>query len=160
MKSEPLIRSYEYTAEVIRQQVSEVSLRESLIQPFTGGHSINWLLGHIVSSRSFPLKLLGEAQVWDEKARARYRDGSSPVGAEGPGVLPIDELTTLFEASQIRLIAGLRKTTAEQLGKPSGFGENTVFDSLLYFHFHETYHVGQMTIVAELLGKRAKYLRS
>ena len=118
----------------------------ALIQPYGGGHSINWLLGHILSSRSFPLKLLGEAQVWAEASRARYRDGSSPIGAEGPGILPAQELMALFEVSQIRLVAGLGRTSAEQLGKPSGYAGNTVLDSLLYFHFHETYHVGQMTM--------------
>ncbi len=160
MKSKPLITGFEYTADIIRQQVSEFTPRETLIQPYAGSHSINWLLGHILSSRSFPLKLLGEEQIWNEEARARYRDGSNPIGAEEPGVLPVYELMALFDACQNRLIAGLSRITGEQLANPSGFAENTVFDSLLYFHFHETYHVGQMTMIAELLGKRAKYLRS
>lgn len=160
MKSKPLITGFEYTADIIRQQASEFTTRETLVQPYAGSHSINWLLGHILSSRSFPLKLLGEAQVWDEDARARYGDGSNPIGAEESGVLPVPELMALFETSQRRLIAGLSRITGEQLANPSGFRENTVLDSLLYFHFHETYHVGQMTMIAELLGKRAKYLRS
>lgn len=160
MNSKPMIKSFEYTAEIIRQQVSAFTPSESLIQPYGGSHSINWLLGHILSSRSFPLKLLGEAQVWDEKSRARYRDGSSPIGAAGPGVLPVQELMALFEVSQNRLVAGLGRATAERLGESSGYAKNTVLDSLLYFHFHETYHVGQMTVIAELLGKPAKYLRS
>ena len=159
MNSEILIRSFEYTAEVISQQMAEITSLESLIQPIAGGHSTNWLLGHIVSSRSFPLKLAGESQVWDDKTRARYRDGSSPIGSDGPGVLPLDELVALFELSQRRLVAGLRNTDSQDLFQPSGYANNTVLDSLLYFHFHETYHVGQITIVAELLGKRAKYLR-
>lgn len=160
MNSEPLIQSFEYTAEVIRQQVSAFTPSESLTQPYGGSHSINWLLGHILSSRSFPLNLLGEAQVWEEKSRARYRDGSSPIGAEGPGVIPVQELMALFEVSQKRLVTGLGRVSAERLGAPSGYAGNTVLDSLLYFHFHETYHVGQMTVIAELLGKPAQYLRS
>lgn len=28
----------------------------------------------------------------------------------------------------------------------------------LYFHFHESYHVGQMTMIAELLGRQAAYV--
>ena len=160
MNSETLIRCFEYNADIIRQQVSEISVGESLTQPFAGSHSINWLLGHIVSSRSVPLTLVGAAQVWSEAARARYRDGSRPIGAEGLGVLPIDELTALFEMSQRMLINGLSASSAKDLCKPSGYADNTVLDSLLYFHFHETYHIGQMTMIAELLGKRAKYLRS
>ena len=65
-----LAKGFEYTAEIIRNQVSEIGPREALIQPFADSHSVNWLLGHIVSSRSFPLKLLRQAPVWGEEARA------------------------------------------------------------------------------------------
>lgn len=159
MRRRSLSKCYEYTADVIRQQMAEFDMQESLIQPYAGGHSINWLLGHIVSARSFPLRLLGQDEVWDEETRARYRNGSKPIGAGCPGVLHIDELKSLFESSQNRLIAGLDAMTNDRLDKPSGYQTNTVSESLLYFHFHETYHVGQLTIIAELLGKRAKYLR-
>ena len=108
MNSEVLMRSYVYTAEVIRLQMSEISLAESLIQPLAGGHSMNWLPGHIVSSRSFPLKLAGESHVWNDKTRARYHDGSSPIAAHGRGVLPVDAMMALFELSQRRFVAGLR----------------------------------------------------
>lgn len=155
-----LAKGFEYTAEVIRKQVSEISPREALIQPYGESHSVNWLLGHIVSSRSTPLILLNQAQVWDEGTRARYRDGSEPIGAAAPDVLPIDRLMNLFEWSQSRLIAGINEMTDFQLMESSGYGQNTVLDSLLYFQFHETYHVGQMTLIAELLGRRAKYLGS
>lgn len=160
MKSASLVKSYEYTAAVIRRQVAEIGARESTIQPYAGSHSINWLLGHIVSSRSFPLKLAGQAPVWGEDARARYRDGSEAIGAASEGVLPLDELSALLDASQSRLIAGLSAMSGEQLTMPAGYGDNSVFESFLYFHFHESYHVGQMTVIAELLGKRAKYLAS
>ena len=153
-----LAKGFEYTAEIIRKQVSEISPRESLIQPFAGSHSVNWLLGHIVSSRSTPLKLLNQAQLWEEEIRARYRDGSEPIGAAAPGVLPIDRLMHMFELSQSRILVGLDEMTGDRLFESSGYAQNTVLDSLLYFYFHETYHVGQLTIIAELLGKRAKYL--
>ncbi len=46
------------------------------------------------------------------------------------------------------------------LSAAGGFENNSVCESLLYFHFHETYHVGQMTMIAELLGRSAKYVIS
>ena len=91
--------------------MSEISPREALIQPFADCHSVNWLLGHIVSSRSTPLKLLNQAQVWDEETRARYRDRSEPINATASEVLPIKGLMTLFECSQSRLNAGLNEIT-------------------------------------------------
>ncbi len=155
-----LVKGFDYSAEVTRKQVSEISRREALIQPFADCHSVIWLLVHIVSSRSTPLKLLNQAQVWDEETRSRYRDGSEHINATTPEVAPIERLMSLFECSQSRIIAGLNGITVFQLMESSGYAQNTVLDSLLYFHFHETYHVGQLTIIAESLGKRAKYLDS
>ncbi len=158
MNSNALIKSFEYTADIIRQQAAEISHEESLRQPVSEGHSANWLLGHIVSARSFPLRYVGASPVWSDEDRARYRDGSPPIGADGPGVFDFRTLLEYFDISQRRLLAGLSKMSAESLSAPSGYTANTVFESLLYFHFHETYHVGQLTMVAEALGKRAKYV--
>lgn len=158
MNGNALIKSFEYTADIIRQQVAEFSHEESLRQPISGGLSANWLLGHIVSARAFPLDFVGADPVWSDRERARYRNGSPPIGADGPGVLEFEKLLKCFDLSQSRLLAGLSTIGADELNAPSGYAANTVFESLLYFHFHETYHVGQLTMVAEALGKRAKYL--
>ena len=149
---------FAYTADVIGQQLSEISHEESLRQPNAGGHSVNWLIGHIVSSRSGPLSHVGAPPVWSEAARRRYRNGSPPIGAPGPGVLELVELIRLFELSQDRLVDGLRRLTDADMAQASGYGENSLADSLLYFYFHECYHVGQLTMLAEWLGKSAKYL--
>lgn len=140
-----LVKGLDYSAEVTRKQVSEISRREALIQPFADCHSVNWLLGHIVSSRSAPLKLLNQAEVWDEETHARYRDGSEHINATASNVGPIERLLSLFECSQCsqsRIIAGLNGITVFQLMESSGYAQNTVLDSLLYFHFHETYPSG------------------
>lgn len=160
MQSTHLAKSFAYTADVLWQQLSEVSHEESLRQPIAGGYSINWLTGHIVSSRSTPLMHVGAEPVWSEAARERYRDGSLPIGAQGLGVLRLQELIHLFERSQDRLIAGLHQLSDAELAHASGYGNNTLAESLLYFHFHEAYHVGQLTMVAESLGKSAKYISS
>ncbi|MYD11383.1 MAG: DinB family protein [Chloroflexi bacterium] len=160
MQASFLAKSFAYTADVLRAQVSELSHDESLRQLVAGGHSINWLTGHIVSSRSTPLRRVGAEPVWSEAARKRYRNGSPPIGAEGPGVLPLPELIRLFERSQERLNAGLLRLSVADLARLSGYGKNTVAESLFYFHFHEAYLVGQLTMVAEALGKSAKYINS
>ncbi len=160
MNSACLVANFEYTADVFRQQLSEICHEESLRQPIADGHSINWLTGHIVSSRSQPLQHVGATPVWTDEARARYRNGSMQIGSNGSGILELGELIELFEMSQRNLLTGLKTMTASKLNMPSGYSDNTLFESLLYFHFHETYHLGQMTMIAELLGKRAKYIRS
>lgn len=155
-----VLNCFEYTAETVRVQTGVVSHAESLVQPFDNSHSINWLLGHIVSARSTPLILVGAENVWSEERRARYRHGSSPIGFQDETALQFEELVSLFNETQCRFQASLQSTDDGALLKPSRYGKNSVFDSLLYFHFHESYHVGQMTMIAEALGKRAAYLAS
>ena len=153
-------KSYEYTAVVIHTQVNDLKHEESLFQLLENGHSINWLLGHIVSSRTIPLQTVCAAAVWSEEDRSRYRHGSRSIGQDESGVLQLAQLVDIFGQTQNRLIDRFNKMDALALTQPSGFAANSVFDSLLYFHFHESYHVGQITMVAEALGKPAAYLGS
>lgn len=155
-----LLTCFEYTAQTIRMQVRVVDPAESMVQPFDNAHTINWLLGHIVSARSTPLILVGAENVWSDECRARYRHGSSPISFQDETALQFEELVSLFNESQRRLQTGLQRMDDAALLKPSGYGENSVFDSLLYFHFHESYHVGQMAMLVEALGKPAAYLAS
>ena len=90
--------------------------------------------------------------------RARYRNGSDPIHEDEPDVLQLSVLMELFDQTHERLISGLEQLTISQLRASSNYDNNTIFESFLYFHFHETYHVGQMTMVAEYLGKPATYL--
>ncbi len=157
MHAQTLIQSFQYTADTLQLQLCDITHAESLLQPIAGGHSINWLLGHIVSSRSIPLSRVNAAPVWDDSIRARYRNGSQPITEDAPDVLSLSALKSLFALTHERLIDGLSVMTEAQLKAHSGYGENSVFQSFLYFHFHEAYHVGQLTMIAESLGYSAAY---
>jgi len=138
-------------------QLAGITHAESLKQPIPNGHSINWLLGHIVSSRSVPLERVKADSVWDEATRARYRHGSPPITQDAPDVLTLSDLTASFDLSHQRLTDGFASMIDAEFQSPSGYGNNTVIESLLYFHFHESYHVGQMTMIATALGYSAAY---
>jgi uncharacterized damage-inducible protein DinB len=159
MNAQLLIQSYTYTFEIVQDQLENVTHEESLVPFIDGGHSINWLVGHLVSSRTVPLQHVNAKLVWSEDRRARYRNGSAPINQDAPDVVRLPELMNLFDQTQERLVSGLKSLTPDQISAPSGYGRNTVVESLMYFHFHETYHVGQLTMVAEFLGKPAAYVR-
>ncbi|HRF94129.1 MAG TPA: hypothetical protein PLZ51_02995, partial [Aggregatilineales bacterium] len=78
MNAHALIKMLNYNAEVIHEQLQDISHEESLVQPIKNSHSINWLLGHLVSSRTIPLRRINAEPVWTEDQRARYRNGSAP----------------------------------------------------------------------------------
>jgi uncharacterized damage-inducible protein DinB len=158
MNAQSLVKIYEYNAEVIQTQMDDITHKESLVQPVDGSHSINWLLGHIISARSIPLQRVGAKQVWDETSRARYRNNSAPINKDEEHVLHIDDLVSLFNQTQNRLLAGLTAMTPDDLASPSGYGTNSIYESFQYFHFHEAYHTGQLTMVAAYLGRPTAYL--
>jgi uncharacterized damage-inducible protein DinB len=160
MNAHALIKMLNYNAEVIHEQLQDVSHEESLVQPIKNSHSINWLLGHIISSRTIPLRRINAEPVWTEEQRGRYRNGSAPISADEPLVLKLPALLTLFDQTQERLLAGMPTLTNEYLNSLSDHKDNTFFESFNYFQFHETYHIGQMTIIAEFLGKPSRYLKS
>lgn len=153
-----LLKLFSYNAELIIKQSALLSHAESLLQLPFESNCFNWILGHIISSRTGPLLLVGEQPLWSDAQRARYRHGSSPILEDGPGVLDLSELRQAFSVTQTRLLNGLERMNYDAICQPSGYQENTVGDSLGYFHFHETHHIGQLLYLAQYAGKAGVWL--
>jgi hypothetical protein len=153
-----LKKLFEYNGELITKQSALLSDAETLLQLPFEGNCFNWVLGHIISSRSSALVLVGEQAVWTDEQRARYRHGSAPIYEEEPGVLTLSELVQAFAVTQTRLLEGLDTMTYDVMCQASGYRQNTIGDSLGYFHFHETHHVGQLLYLAQYAGKNGVWL--
>lgn len=70
---------YETTFGVIRVNTEGVSHAESLIQPQPAGNCMNWIVGHVMSSRQGLIALLGEERVWPAELTTRFKRSSAPV---------------------------------------------------------------------------------
>lgn len=155
---EALIKLFSYNAELINLQLADMSHEESLLQPPFEGNCLNWVMGHIISSRTRVLQLVNEAPVWSGAQRVRYRNGSSSITADGEGVFRLEALLADYNDSQARLVRGLNRMTYDAMCQPSGFSANSVGDSLGYFQFHEAHHVGQILMLAQMAGKKGAWL--
>ncbi|MGB1249663.1 MAG: DinB family protein [Candidatus Promineifilaceae bacterium] len=154
-----LIKLFRYNATLIRKQTAQITHAESLISLPASGQCYNWLLGHIVSARTFALHYVGESHVWTDLERQRYRNGSSGAfSAEDPAPLQLDQLLSAFEHTQNALERGLQRSSYEKLCKPSGYQSNSIGDSIAYFQFHEAHHVGQLFYLAQHVGKDGVWL--
>lgn len=153
-----LIKLYVYNLQLINKQTADMTHAESLLQLPFEGNSLNWILGHIVSSRTLPIQRVGEQPVWTELQRARYRHGSSTVLQDGEGVMQLADLLTDLNLSQERLVRGLSRMSYEEMCQPSGYQDNTLGDTLAYFQFHEAHHVGQILYLAQFAGKKGVWL--
>jgi hypothetical protein len=147
-----------YNYELVIRQTEGLSQAQSLLAPSFGGNCVNWLVGHLISSRMRALLLLGEPLLWDDARRRPYRSGAPPLDPADPGCLPLAELRAAFASSQERLLGGLSRVPAGRLSQPSGYQQLTVGDSLAYIHFHEAQHVGQILALAPLMGAASVWL--
>jgi uncharacterized damage-inducible protein DinB len=155
-----LARMFAYSFNWLNANRVGLTDEEAFQFPIRGGNNLNWLLGHIVSSRSRVLEILRQQPVWDEVQRAPYRSGSQPVSGLQSGVLPIEAIWNAYDLSQQRIAKGFQQITFEELAHPSGFAENTYGDSLAYFHFHETFHMGEISALLQALGRQPDWIFS
>jgi hypothetical protein len=153
--SNPLIVQLGYLNSILKAQTADLSQEESLFQPPGGGNCINWLLGHILTSRNQMLELLDRPPIWGEEERARYAQGSPAITAPGSGVLEISRLLEDYEATQTPILEALATISDEDLAvKTPWFGGELDKSGVLGgFLFHEAYHVGQAGLTRRLLGK-------
>lgn len=144
-----------YTHWVVTQTMGGITHEQALIAPPEGGNCMNWVLGHIASSRNGMLKMLGVEPAMDAAADERYRRGSTAVTADD--AVPTDDLLAAFDKAQAGLLEGLRNLPEERLGDPAPFSpgndpDETVGSLLAGLLFHESYHVGQLGVLRRSVG--------
>lgn len=155
-----VIQQFDYNAQVVRNQLDGLTHIESITPAYPEGHTINWLLGHVVSTRAAILRYLQVEAVMTAEMRVRYRNGTPPINGEGAGVLPLEQLAELFDLTQERLVLGMSKATPERLAEPALDPGKTILEHIFYLHFHETYHIGQMTMLAGVMGKPTAFINN
>ena len=154
--SAQLIEMYSLTHQVIRRRMEGLTQEESLVQPPTAGaNCLNWLMGHIVATRSNILAKLGQPDVWTYEQASRYIPGSDAVDAEGLDALPIEEIMIAYDVSQELLVETLKTLSVDDLLVPDGEenspGLPTLGGYLAFYHFHESYHLGQIDMIMPVI---------
>ncbi len=139
---------------VIQQQTDGLTHADSLRQLPFRGNCLNWVLGHILASRSRVLEHLGQEPLWDEDRIACYARDSSPV-TDGQDAVAFGEMLSDLARSQEQILAGLAAISTQELERtvPWGQGERPVAWVVGFLAWHETYHTGQLEYLRQLAGK-------
>jgi hypothetical protein len=120
----------------------------------TSGNTAHWLLGHLLDTRFQLLERLG-VPVPIEPWQSEYRMGAKP-GPELPGPTPV-ELLQRFGAAGESLARSIDSLSEAELaadwGKKIPNGGTSVLDALRFYHFHETYHLGQIGLLRRQMGR-------
>jgi uncharacterized damage-inducible protein DinB len=151
--SEPtLSRLFEINHYAITVNTEGISEEESRIQPKPNGNCMNWVVGHIVSSREAILKLVGAESALPKDVAERYKRGSAPVTGSGDGATLAQLLQHLGE-SQERLLRGIENASEEKWNEAvPEWG--TARHAAHFLHFHEAYHAGQLAVLRRMAGKK------
>jgi uncharacterized damage-inducible protein DinB len=154
---ELLVTLYDNNVRILDKQLS--TLNDEQAFTIVGGHNINWLTGHIVSGRQRVLERINIPHLWTPEQRAPYMNGTLPQEKEGPGVQRLEALLATLHQSQSLIEEGLPRMTQEQLSAPTEFPQDgSLAGRLLYLQYHETYHVGQIVLIAQTLGVPGAWL--
>lgn len=144
---------FDFNHRAFGMNTAGITHAESLVPAAPGANCANWMVGHILDTRSDVLAMLGEEPVWSpEKGKPFY--GTAAWTDPAAVALPWEELLADFETSQERIRAGLAAVSAERLAglhtpeakRPRGM-------HIHFLQFHEAYHVGQIALLRRIVGK-------
>lgn len=154
-KAESIIRDYELHNRLIHRFAEGISHEESILQLPFEHNCMNWILGHIVTNRSHVLETVGTAHAWQEEVRALYHQDTPPVTLESPSV-PFENLIAYLDESIDLLKVVLENVSEGFFEELHGNyrGEKTRYTHVSSFHWHETFHVGQLEILRSFIMSR------
>lgn len=120
------------------------------IRLFDGGSHLHWLLGHLVASRDGLLSMLGLERVWDAEAARPFARGSAPDTDATSDDTTLPAQLERLRSQQARLAEAVA-TAADTVYERTS-GSRTVGGWFEFLAWHETYHVGQVTLYRRAAG--------
>lgn len=129
--------------QVIHINMKDVTHEDSLISPEKGGNCINWILGHIITSRDDVFEVLGLEKLCSKEFIGLYGRGQKNFSPEK--ARNIKELMEKLDDSLQRL--------QEHIPDIDFDDREEDLKHLAFLSFHEAYHCGQIGIMRRIIGK-------
>lgn len=156
-QAQKVLQDYGFHTKLIHRFVDDISHEESILQLPFEHNCMNWLLGHIVTNRSHVLETVQVPHAWELEVRTLYHTEMPPIRPESESIR-FESLIQHLDESVALLEFALEGMSEEQLEeKYTNYrGEKTRYAHLTSFHWHETFHVGQLEILKAFIeSKRA-----
>lgn len=134
---------------VLLRLLEGIDHQASLVRLLEDGGHINWLLGHLATSRDDVLQRLGAERLMADDADARYGYGSRAESTEDAA--PLESLLAALERSHQRVLEEIGTLDAARLMATDDRGR-PVLDRLEFDLWHEGYHLGQLTLYRKKAG--------
>src|SRR5262245_8804682 len=157
MNPETFLLQIQIGHHIVKANVGGITHEESLKQPAPAGNCINWVLGHLVATRSDFLRGIGGEPVWGAAECAPYARHGAPI-TSAREAKPLAELWEAYDLTQQRIRAAVSELTPQRLAEkapfsPSNNPKETIGSLLAVFAFHDAYHTGQTGVLRRIAGK-------
>ncbi len=143
---------------VIGLQTEGLTHADSMLQLPFRGNCLNWVLGHIVVSRDYMLRIAGAEPLWDEESGKMYGFGSEAMQADDE-VVPMETIMADLQRSQERLASAMATLGDDRLDAPfENERDDTLRQRLAFMTWHDSYHTGQTEYLRQLSGSDDKVI--
>lgn len=143
-------RLFEMSYATMFRNLEGITHDESLVTPPTGGNCLNWVLGHIVATRNRMLPMLRLSAIWPPE-HAFFYSGRDEAQWTPGGAFHLDALKADLARSQQLLNGAFDTLAPNDLVELTDNGQ-PLSDVIGFFHFHESYHGGQIALLRRVLG--------
>ena len=154
-------RGYERNRRIVHAQADGLTHEQSLTQTEYNVNCLNWVVGHIVASRSGLLRRLGAEPAMTEEQAAPYERESDPITGDGPHVVRFEELLEMLDGTQDAFDEMLGAATEEWLAEETPVAPDRTsrrVSQLMFIYFHDTYHTGQTDLLRQMSGVSDKVI--
>ena len=154
-KTKEILGLYQFHNRIMHNFIDGVSHEESVLQLPFKHNCMNWILGHIVTNRSHVLEVVGAEHAWQEEVRTLYHQDTQPVTQETPSI-NFEKLIAYLDESMVLLKTALEDKNEAWLDENfSNYrGEKTRYEHATSFHWHESFHLGQLEILKAFIESK------
>jgi uncharacterized damage-inducible protein DinB len=155
---EILLEAFENNQAVLELQAEGITHEQSLLKLPFYSNCMNWVLGHLLQSRSWMLEQTGlSGYVPPEEAQIYQRN--APEMADPEQASRLESLLERLKETNALLKDRLEAMSPEELHREIPiFGGTTLSAFLGFLLWHETYHVGQLEILRNFAGRHEKLI--
>lgn len=150
-----MAQTFAFHTPALKKLVADFSDQDWLHRPSPDRSHAYWILGHLTACR-FILANAAGASLDPQPLMAQFGKGTQPADQI---TTPVADLFSQFDSAGEQFTTRLPHLTDEQLGADCGRtfpnGSNTIGGQLHFMTFHESFHIGQISMIAYARGKES-----
>jgi uncharacterized damage-inducible protein DinB len=115
-----------------------------------GGPSIAWTVGHLLHYRVFMLNRFGQSR--DNPFEAKFGNVAATDGSDYPSLAELRRTWDEVEDEFVAAVSALSEAELDAQLQEGWHAEQTLRDQVVFFAWHEGYHLGALGQIRKALG--------